>query len=42
MIIRFHRFTDTHKYEKPNDVRGLKLMSKCAREVTECVVAPGA
>ncbi|KAG8880286.1 tRNA-His guanylyltransferase, partial [Tulasnella sp. 403] len=29
----FHRFTDDHKFEKPNDLRGLKLMDKAAEDV---------
>ncbi|XP_047117604.1 probable tRNA(His) guanylyltransferase isoform X1 [Schistocerca piceifrons] len=29
----FHRFTDAHGYEKPNDVRGLNLMTEAATYV---------
>ena len=27
------RFTVDHKFAKPNDVRGLRLMNRCAEEV---------
>ena len=29
----FHRFSETHGYTKPNDLRGLSLMNRCAKEV---------
>ena len=29
----FHKFTEEHMYEKPNDIRGLSLMNFCAKEV---------
>ena len=29
----FHRFSEDHGYSKPNDLRGLSLMNKCAEEV---------
>ena len=40
MVVRidgkgFTKFTDTHGYEKPNDLRGLNLMNDCARQVME-------
>lgn len=28
----FHKFADCHKWEKPNDLRALQLMNKCAEE----------
>ncbi|XP_066930238.1 LOW QUALITY PROTEIN: probable tRNA(His) guanylyltransferase [Clytia hemisphaerica] len=31
----FHRFSEDHCYSKPNDVRGLSLMNKCAEEVMQ-------
>ncbi|KAF6764247.1 Thg1 C terminal domain-containing protein [Ephemerocybe angulata] len=31
----FHRFTDVHGFEKPNDVRALELMDHAARSVME-------
>ncbi|GAB6033398.1 hypothetical protein CHUAL_013160 [Chamberlinius hualienensis] len=31
----FHKFTDDHDYEKPNDVRGLGLMTKAATKVMD-------
>ncbi|KRX08192.1 hypothetical protein PPERSA_12347 [Pseudocohnilembus persalinus] len=31
----FHKFTDIHKFEKPNDVRGLNLMNKAAQKTME-------
>jgi len=31
----FHRFSEDHGYEKPNDKRGLSLMNKCATVVME-------
>lgn len=41
----FHKFTDSHNYEKPNDTRGLNLMSNAAadvmREFNEIVLAYG-
>jgi len=38
MVVRidgraFHKFSDVHAFEKPNDIRGLQLMNKCALEV---------
>ena len=27
------RFSDSHEFEKPNDVNALKLMNRCAEEV---------
>ena len=50
MVVRvdgrgFTGFTDAHKFEKPNDMRGLKLMNKCAKEVmknfNEIIIAYG-
>jgi len=29
----FHKFTNDHQFERPNDGRGLKLMNKCANEI---------
>ncbi|CAB3989393.1 probable tRNA(His) guanylyltransferase [Paramuricea clavata] len=29
----FHRFSDSHEFEKPNDENALKLMNRCAEEV---------
>ncbi|XP_046855116.1 probable tRNA(His) guanylyltransferase [Xenia sp. Carnegie-2017] len=29
----FHRFSDCHEFEKPNDENALKLMNRCAKEV---------
>jgi len=29
----FHRFSDEHKFKKPNDIRCLSLMSRCSKEV---------
>ena len=41
----FTGFCDTHGFEKPNDLRGIKLMTKCAKEVmknfNEIVIAYG-
>jgi len=41
----FHKFTQEHNYQKPNDERALKLMSKCAfrcmEEFPECCFAYG-
>lgn len=41
----FTQFCDIHGFEKPNDIRGIKLMAKCAKEVmkdfTEIVIAYG-
>eukprot|EP00117_Sycon_ciliatum_P019101 scpid63375/ scgid17432/ Probable tRNA(His) guanylyltransferase; tRNA-histidine guanylyltransferase len=41
----FHRFSDSHGFEKPNDYRCIALMARCAREVmqefTEIVLAYG-
>ena len=41
----FTSFCDIHGFEKPNDMRGIKLMSKAARSVmedfTEIVIAYG-
>ena len=41
----FHKFTHEHNYTKPNDVRGLNLMSRCAmrciEEFPECTFAYG-
>ncbi|GAB64857.1 tRNA guanylyltransferase, partial [Plasmodium cynomolgi strain B] len=31
----FKAFTKTHRYTKPNDVRGLQLMNACAKEVMQ-------
>ncbi|KAH6909308.1 Thg1 C terminal domain-containing protein [Coprinopsis sp. MPI-PUGE-AT-0042] len=31
----FHRFSDTHAFEKPNDLRALQLMDHAARDVME-------
>jgi tRNA(His) guanylyltransferase len=50
MVVRvdgraFHKFVEVHKYDKPNDDRGLKLMNKCAEavmtEFTDIVIAYG-
>lgn len=50
MVVRidgrgFTNFTNLHKFEKPNDIRGLNLMNKCAKEVmksfTEIIIAYG-
>lgn len=30
---KFHRFSEDHGYEKPNDIRGLSLMNCCAKKV---------
>lgn len=30
-----HRFSDTHQFEKPNDVRALELMDRAAARVME-------
>lgn len=40
MVVRldgkgFHNFTREHNFIKPNDVRGLNLMNKCAQKVME-------
>jgi len=41
----FHRFSDAHNFEKPNDQRALQLMNKCAesvmKEFTDVVIAYG-
>lgn len=41
----FHRFSDEHGFEKPNDRRALRLMNKCAetvmKEFTDIVLAYG-
>jgi tRNA(His) guanylyltransferase len=41
----FTSFTDVHGFEKPNDIRGIKLMSKAAKSVmqdfSEIVIAYG-
>lgn len=41
----FHRFSDEHGFEKPNDLRALQLMNKCAetvmKEFTDIVIAYG-
>jgi len=41
----FHRFSDVHGFEKPNDQRALQLMNKCAetvmKEFTDIVIAYG-
>jgi len=41
----FTSFCDVHKFEKPNDIRGIKLISKCTKEVmlsfNEIVIAYG-
>lgn len=41
----FHRFSDGHGFEKPNDRRALQLMNKCAetvmKEFTDIVIAYG-
>ena len=29
----FHRFSDSHDFEKPNDEHALQLMNRCAKEV---------
>eukprot|EP00249_Psilotum_nudum_P014492 c24852_g1_i1 orf=793-1443(+) len=31
----FHRFADVHDFEKPNDIRALKLMNECAKGVLQ-------
>ncbi|XP_003738789.1 probable tRNA(His) guanylyltransferase [Galendromus occidentalis] len=31
----FHKFTQTHNFKKPNDSRGLNLMSRCAESVMD-------
>lgn len=40
MVVRvdgkaFHKFSDAHNFEKPNDKRALDLMSRCAEKVME-------
>lgn len=30
---KFHKFSEDHKYEKPNEVKGLLLMNDCAKQV---------
>lgn len=39
------RFSDSHGFEKPNDLRALQLMNKCAetvmKEFTDIVIAYG-
>lgn len=41
----FTPFCELHKFEKPNDIRALKLMNKAAKEVmksfTDIVIAYG-
>ena len=41
----FTKFCEMHNFEKPNDLRALKLMNRCAKEVmksfTELVIAYG-
>lgn len=41
----FTSFCDVHKFEKPNDIRGIKLISKCTKEVmqnfNEIIIAYG-
>lgn len=41
----FHKFTEKHKYQKPNDERGVELMSKAAtvviNDLKEIVIAYG-
>ena len=50
MVVRidgkaFHRFSDTHKFNKPNDVNALNLMNACAehvmKEFTDVVISYG-
>eukprot|EP00347_Sterkiella_histriomuscorum_P017049 403350856 len=50
MVVRidgrgFTNFTTQHNFEKPNDIRGLQLMNKCAKEVmkqfTEIIISYG-
>lgn len=31
----FTKFTDAHKYAKPNDINGISLMNRCAEKVME-------
>lgn len=43
MVVRvdgkgFTKYTEAHKYEKPNDLRGLQLMNQCAMKVMETYV----
>ena len=45
LLYYFCRFSDLHGFEKPNDLRALQLMNKCAevvlRELTDIVIAYG-
>ena len=45
MFILSFRFSDEHGFEKPNDLRALQLMNKCAetvmKEFTDIVIAYG-
>lgn len=45
MFISTFRFSDEHGFEKPNDLRALQLMNKCAetvmKEFTDIVIAYG-
>ena len=44
-FISTFRFSDEHGFEKPNDLRALQLMNKCAetvmKEFTDIVIAYG-
>ena len=31
----FHIFTDKHEYSRPNDLRGLQLMNRCAKAIMD-------
>ncbi|CAD5118192.1 unnamed protein product [Dimorphilus gyrociliatus] len=31
----FHKFSDKHNFEKPNDIKALNLMNKCAKRVIQ-------
>ena len=50
MVVRidgrgFTDFTTVHEFEKPNDIRGIKLMNRAAKEVmknfTEIILSYG-
>ena len=32
-LVYFSRFVETHTFEKPNDVQGMKLMNEAAKQV---------
>jgi tRNA(His) 5'-end guanylyltransferase len=37
-ILMILRFTTEHKFQKPNDERGIRLMNRCAEEILKVSV----